>query len=70
MKATSKAVSSRINALYALMATAAARRAISKIQTADDYGEAGNWAANAEEWLIRAGAAAAGYYYRHPEVTR
>jgi hypothetical protein len=49
------------------MATAAAKRAIERIE----YGsmkEADTWAEKTEEWLIKAGADGASYTYRQPFI--
>jgi len=67
---TSKTVQSKINTLWALMAQAAAKKAISQIQICSDANGAERWANHATDWLIKAGAASAHWDYEKPKVER
>jgi hypothetical protein len=67
---TSKTVREEINALYALLATAAAKKAVGRIENHDDAAGANVWAERASNWLIKSGAHATRSEYRKPGVAR
>jgi hypothetical protein len=63
----SQTVSKKVEELYALMATAAAQRAISKIGY-DDANAAEKWAETAAGWMDRSSAQAINWNYRTPKL--
>jgi len=63
---TSKTVQSKINELYAILATAAAKKAVARVQDYSDEAGAQKWAATAGFWLIKAGAQATDWTYNRP----
>jgi hypothetical protein len=65
---TSKTVQSKINELYAILATAAAKKAVAHVQDYDDTVGAQKWASTASNWLIKAGANAAQWSYDRPRA--
>lgn len=67
MARVSDAVQNRVKELYALMATAAAKKALSKILV-DEPVAAEKWAALAEDWLVCAGADHARHTYERPRL--
>lgn len=66
MARVSDTVQEKIKELYATMATAAARKAIARVEW-NDPDKAEEWAKHAEKWLIRAGAAHARRTYERPK---
>lgn len=63
----SKAVDEAIKNLYAIMATAAAKKALHRIEWNDVSGADG-WAKEHARWLEKAGSKATGWYYTRPKV--
>lgn len=64
----SKKVNEEIHALYALLAHAAAKKAVARVEMFSDADGAADWAGHAETWLIRAGADATRWNYSRPRV--
>jgi hypothetical protein len=67
MTTRSKAVDEAIKNLYAIMATAAAAKAISRIEWNDVTG-ADVWAKDHARWLEKAGSKATGWHYSRPKL--
>lgn len=65
MATVSDTVQNRVKELYAILATAAAKRALRKVEN-EDADAAEMWAKHAEKWLVRAGAINARYTYEKP----
>lgn len=67
MNQDSKNVVEAIKALYALLATAAGKKAMSRVEWNDVPG-ADDWAKEHARWLRLAGSKATGWYYTRPKV--
>jgi hypothetical protein len=63
----SQTVRARVKALYSIMATVAAQKAVDAVKW-DNEPNAENWAKYTEKWLIKAGADAARWQYRAPSI--
>lgn len=64
----SKTVDDKCRELWALLATAVAKRAVDKVVTWGDVEGAEHYAHAAEKWLAKAGAREARYTYTRPRV--
>ena len=64
----SNAVDCKIKELWAILASAAAKRAVDRIHAWGDVEGAEKFARTAEKWLAKAGAGAARYAYQQPRV--
>lgn len=64
----SNKVDEQLNRFYAVLATAAAQRALTKMVNHADDADAEAWAKIAEKWLHRAGARAAYCYFNQPKT--
>lgn len=67
MARVSDTVQNRIKELYALMATVAAKKALTKVSF-EEPGAAEKWTMHAEEWLVRAGADYARHTYERSRL--
>ncbi len=63
----SKTVQREINIFYAKLASAAAKKAVAKVDE-NNPNDAIMWAGKVENWLIKAGAHAAGWSFRQPNI--
>lgn len=62
----SKTVQDRIDNLYAILATIAARRAVRSARESYSPADANKWAEAAGEWLDKSSATAARWTYQQP----
>lgn len=65
----SKAVDEAIKALYATLATVAAKKAVSRIEWNDVIG-ADSWTKDTARWLEKAGSNATRWHYQRPSVPK
>jgi hypothetical protein len=70
MRVRSQTVHNKIHELYALMAMAAARKAIMKIEIASDVAGAEQWADATARWLDKSSAKQVNWVYSRPTVQR
>lgn len=66
MSKESKTVQEKVRELYAVLASAAAQRAVDKVKNCSNPFDANLFVDAAVEWLNKAGARAANWTYRRP----